>query len=282
MPAPLKNGYNIHIELLKKDAEFSMRSSDIYRDFYGASFLVSGDRKTTTPHGIYFSHPGTFGTIPKDLYMHTTFSSMAPYERYLVKFTDQMVEPLIKKIGQHSFDDFMSHIFHPLEEPVQHKIITILEDMLDEYEHYDQHSELLLQGMLTHLLLTVMRNRTINSGPEWHLNTADKEIMQILFYLDLHYQENPSIKDLADIAGLSVSHFSKRFKEAVGSSYTTYLKCYKIRMAQNLLTNTDLSVSDIAMQLGFCNGNYFSNVFHDISGTSPMEFRQYFRKGQSN
>lgn len=85
---------------------------------------------------------------------------------------------------------------------------------------------------------------------------------------------NPSIETLASLAGLSESHFMKRFRECVGSSYKTYLHCYKVRLAQSMLINTKLSILQISEELGFCNANYFCKVFHKISGNSPREFRE--------
>lgn len=274
MPMPLKKGCNIHVEHIKTNASYSMRSSDVYTEFYGVGFIISGDRKIITPKGIYFSHAGDIGVMDMGVYHKTSSVSNQPYERYGVKFTPKMVGNLIQTIGNENFQDFISHGGYHLKPETQQKVRQIYEDMIEEYEHYTHTSELLLEGMLNRLLITIMREGILYSSSHIALNTTDETILDVLSYLDLHYTENPSICELAEVAGLSEPQFMKRFKAAVGSSYKTYLNCYKVRQAQNLLVNTTYSVSEIAEELGFCNSNYFSNVFHSIAKISPTAFRK--------
>ena len=159
----------------------------------------------------------------------------------------------------------------------QIKVRQMFEDMLYEYEHYDSNSEFIIEGILGRLIITLLREGKVKESAEMKLNIQDKAIYEVLAYLDLHYAENPSVETLAALAGLSASHFMKRFRECTGSSYKTYLKCYKIRLAQSLLLHTEHSISRISEELGFCNSNYFCNVFHEIYGKSPRAFRKEHR-----
>lgn len=274
MPKPMKKGLNIHVEHIVKPAEYGMRSADIYTDCYGIGYIISGDREITTPNGIYFAHPGDVGVMGMGLYHRTAAYSAQPYERYGTKFTPKMVERLINTIGENRFQEFMSHMGYRLEAGTRTKVERIFQDMLSEYENYDDTSELLLEGMLNHLIMTIMKEGILPNTIDVKINVRDNTIMKVLAYLDMHYAENPSIEELSSIACLSRAQFMKRFKMAVGSSYKTYLNCYKVRLAQALLTNTESSVGEIAQQLGFCNANYFCNVFKEISGQSPLIFRK--------
>lgn len=274
MPKPLKRGYSIHVERIQKPADYSMRTTDVYTDYYGIGYIISGDRKIITPNGIYFSRPGDVGITNIGLYHRTTSFSARPFERYGVKFTRKMVEHLIQTIGEEKFQEFMSHTGYHLKPEAQKKIEQIFADMLYEYENYDEMSELVLEGMLNHLIVTILKERILYASVSSKINIQDDVIMNVLAYLDIHYMDNPSIEELAAVACLSRAQFMKRFKKAVGSSYKTYLNCYKIHHAQSLLVNTDNSVSEIADELGFCNANYFCNVFKNISGQSPMDFRK--------
>lgn len=275
MPIPMKKGYNIYIEHICAPASHAMRTSDVYTNFYGVGFIISGDRKIVTQNGIYFSHAGDIGVMSTGVYHKTSSISDQPYERYGIKFTPKMVEPLIQTIGNETFQDFMSHGGYHLKPETQQTVRRIYEEMLDEYEHYTHTSELILQGMLNRLLILIMREGILYTSSLITLHTMDETILDVLSYLDLHYTENPRVHELAEIAGLSESQFMKRFKTAIGSSYKTYLTCYKIRQAQNLLINTTSSISEIAQELGFCNSNYFSNVFYAITKQSPTQFRKH-------
>ena len=221
-----------------------------------------------------FHHAGDVTIVNMGLYHRTTSASPKPYIRYGVKFTPQLVQNLIRTIGEDRFQEFMSHTGYHLSPAAQKKVEQIFKDMLDEYEHYDATSELILEGMLNHLIITIFKERIVHASIEAKINIRDDVIMDVLSYLDLHYASNPSIDDLAAIACLSRAQFMKRFKQATGCSYKTYLNCYKIHHAQILLTETNQSISQIAEELGFCNANYFCNVFKNICGQNPLEFRR--------
>lgn len=274
MPQPLKKGYNFLVEHVKREASYEMRTTDVYTDFYGMGFIISGDRAIITPDGVYFLKAGDIICTNIGLYHRTASASNEPYERYGIRFTPKMVERLISVIGETTFQELMSHIGYQLTPETQAKVISIYEAMLYEYEHYDATSELIVEGLLNRLLVTVLKERIIYATLPAQINVTDDIIMNIIAYLDIHYAENPSIEDLARIAGLSKSHFMKRFKEATGSTYKTYLNHIKVYHAQLLLTRTNKSIGDIADALGFCNANYFCNVFKEFCRVSPLEFRK--------
>lgn len=275
MANPLQAGRQIRVEYYSLASSHSMRTYDMYKDYYGIGYMISGDRKNITPDGIYFAHPGDIGIMNIGVYHRSESLSSAPYERYGVKFTRKMVSHLIETIGEECFEEFMSHMGYHLKKETQEKVEKIFADMLDEYEHYTDTSELVLEGMLNHLIITILKERIIHAAMHCKLNVQDDVIMNILSYLDSHYTQNPSIDELCKIACLSRAQFMKRFKLAVGSSYKTYLNTYKVRAAQKLLINTDRSITEISEQLGFCNANYFCNVFKNIIGMSPLDYRRY-------
>lgn len=274
MPRPLKKGFNVHVEYIEKPSNYAMRATDIYKDFYGIGFIVSGDRQTTTPERISFIHAGNVTPMTIGVYHRTTSLSDAPYKRYGMKFTPKIAKRCIDQIGEKNFNKVMSHLCYELSPECQKKVRQMFEDMLYEYEHYDSNSEFIIEGILGHLIITILREGKAAESADTKLNIQDETINEILDYLDLHYAENPSIETLANLAGLSASHFMKRFRECTGASYKTYLNCHKIHLAQNMLVNTKLSVSQISEKLGFCNSNYFCNVFNKIYGNSPREFRK--------
>lgn len=277
MPLPLKKGFNVHIEYIEKPFNYVMRAVDIYQDFYGIGMIISGDRQTTTPEQTCFIHAGNVTPMNIGVYHQTSALSTAPYKRYGMKFTPRIARRCMEQIGEKNFNNVMSHLCYELSSACQIKVRQMFEDMLYEYEHYDSNSEFIIEGILGRLIITLLREGKVKESAEMKLNIQDKAIHEVLAYLDLHYAENPSVETLAALAGLSASHFMKRFRECTGSSYKTYLKCYKIRLAQSLLLHTEHSISRISEELGFCNSNYFCNVFHEIYGKSPREFRKEHR-----
>lgn len=96
-------------------------------------------------------------------------------------------------------------------------------------------------------------------------------------YLDSHYLEELSLPQIA--AGLRISpyYMSHIFKECTGCSPMQYITQLRIAEAQNLLLSTQMSVTDIAMQCGYNNSNYFQSVFSKLVGMPPGKYRSAWK-----
>lgn len=108
----------------------------------------------------------------------------------------------------------------------------------------------------------------------WHSHTSSERLqaaVQILLKSRIH---EVSLPQLAQSCHMSVSHFSRQFKKQYGLSPHAYHLFLKIESAKNLLTETSLSVADIATSLGFDDPLYFSRVFKRACGLSPTKYRQ--------
>ena len=86
-----------------------------------------------------------------------------------------------------------------------------------------------------------------------------------------------SLRELADIAGLSAGHFSRAFKQSVGMSPHRYLLRRRITAATDLIRNTDLSLAEVALSVGFSDQSHFTRVFARESGETPSLFRRRYR-----
>lgn len=95
-----------------------------------------------------------------------------------------------------------------------------------------------------------------------------------LQYIELHLREKITLTDVADEVNISPTYFSKLFKERVGVNFIDYLKQRRLLRAKIFLKHSDLSVSEIALETGFNEANYFSRVFKTQTGYSPTEYRQ--------
>lgn len=81
------------------------------------------------------------------------------------------------------------------------------------------------------------------------------------------------IHSIADKLGISLSHFTREFTKETGINPIKYLTNIRIQNAMQLLTNTDLSIHQLALKCGFSNGNYFSKIFKKNRHLSPQQFR---------
>jgi AraC-like DNA-binding protein/PAS domain-containing protein len=92
-------------------------------------------------------------------------------------------------------------------------------------------------------------------------------------YVDSHLSERVDLAALAAIAGLSVFHFAREFKQSAGVTPHSYLVQKRVERAQAMLARTDLSLSEIALAAGFSDQSHLARHFQQMLGTTPGEFR---------
>jgi AraC-like DNA-binding protein len=91
--------------------------------------------------------------------------------------------------------------------------------------------------------------------------------------VDRSYAEPLDVIALARQAHVSPYHFSRRFKEAFGETPHQYVLTRRVERAQELLRNTDLSVTEICLEVGFQSLGSFSAAFHKVAGVTPTAYR---------
>jgi AraC-like DNA-binding protein len=91
--------------------------------------------------------------------------------------------------------------------------------------------------------------------------------------VDRSYAQPLDVPALARHAHVSPAHFSRRFKEAFGETPYQYVLTRRVERAQELLRNTDTSVTDICLEVGFQSLGSFSSAFHRVAGMSPTAYR---------
>ena len=113
-----------------------------------------------------------------------------------------------------------------------------------------------------------------------HLTSAqrrktDARIEDAVAYIEQHYTENISVEDLAAAANMSASRFYPVFREALGVTPVDYINHYRINRAIMLLSvESEKSIEEISMSVGFESSTYFRRVFKKITGKSPKEYRK--------
>lgn len=95
-------------------------------------------------------------------------------------------------------------------------------------------------------------------------------------YLEEHFKEDPSLIALSEEFFVSPTYLSKRFKEKTGINISEYIEKLKIEHAKTMLLVSNISVTEIAAEVGYMDSNYFSRVFKKTMGMTPRDFRVYY------
>ncbi len=101
-----------------------------------------------------------------------------------------------------------------------------------------------------------------------------KAIQSCCDFISLHLEDELTTQALSERIGYTVNYLAKRFTKEVGISPTEYIKQKRIERACQLLTTTTDSIPEISRRLHFCNRGYFSTVFKEQMGMTPVEYRQ--------
>jgi AraC family L-rhamnose operon transcriptional activator RhaR/AraC family L-rhamnose operon regulatory protein RhaS len=93
-------------------------------------------------------------------------------------------------------------------------------------------------------------------------------------HLEVNYQAHLNLDKLAHIAHMSKRNFLRSFQSALRISPIAYLVQLRVTRGASLLRRTDLTVTEVAFQVGFRDSNYFARQFHKVLGLTPSQYRK--------
>ena len=105
-------------------------------------------------------------------------------------------------------------------------------------------------------------------------------LRNILMYIDEHYTETISRKDIAKAVGYNESYISHLFKQTVKTTLSEYIYSMRVYDAAQLLMKTDLPITQIVSQLGFGSIRNFNRVFLSHTGFNPRDYRKKYATNQ--
>lgn len=107
-----------------------------------------------------------------------------------------------------------------------------------------------------------------------YIPTKNNEIIKkAIRYISKNFTSNLTLDDVAAHVHLNPAYFSTLFKQSTGSSFKEYLNMVRIEESKRLLSNTENSIIDISMAVGFMDQSYFSKVFKKYTGLTPKQYR---------
>ena len=104
--------------------------------------------------------------------------------------------------------------------------------------------------------------------------TQSDTIRAIRTYLVEHLERHITLPELSAQFGIPLTNMKQNFKTVYGDTIGTYIQSYPMQKAMWLIQETDQSIAAIAGQVGYQNASKFSEVFRQISGVSPSEYRK--------
>lgn len=165
--------------------------------------------------------------------------------------------------------------FRPMS-GAREKIEPCISMLLSELSEAEIGSAHICKGLLLRIF------RLLSTGYEFSLSKDQQKTMnwvifeEICDYIQTHYQDI-NTQELMDLFHFQKDYFNRLIKKKTGMTYSAYLQNIRLKNAKRLLLETELSVSEIAEQVGYHNKGYFYKIFTEKYGLTPAKYRDELR-----
>jgi AraC-like DNA-binding protein len=174
-----------------------------------------------------------------------------------------MLEPTYRR--QHRFASRL----HLKRLPLAH-VEQLVGEMERELEEKMPGYEVALRAKLLDMMVYLSRAYNGADTTEAH---ALLRVGNVIGALENDFSKDWKLDDLLKIAHMSNSNLMRVFRKATDQTPIEYLVRLRIQRSMALLRNTDLSITEIALEVGFNDGNYFTRQFRKANDVSPSAYR---------
>ncbi|MEK8129311.1 AraC family transcriptional regulator [Paenibacillus filicis] len=278
-------------------------------DFIEFSFVIEGSGSESINGVNHPMKPGTF-TFVLPYQVHELFTEPGSM---LVLYNGNFDMELMTEPGS-SFalaelltDSESLPPFTYFEEQAAKSIRTVLEEIHQEFLGDSRWRDVLLVSKLKELLIAFDRERhrkltlsgqsaaaTLSAipaaappgtvpeqSPAGPAVAASESVWRIIHYIHTHYQEEElSLASLSRQFSISVSRISELLKQATGQTFVPFLHDLRLRHACGLLASTEMTIAEIAHEVGCGSFKTFSRIFRESKGMLPSAYRKAKRDAQ--
>lgn len=153
---------------------------------------------------------------------------------------------------------------------------NLIDALIEEYDSANIGRHDMIQSLFSILAIFISRKYafdTTKTTPSLlHIATS-------VSYMENNFTKIISMDDLALMSGLSTRHFNRLFKETYGTTPVHYLLNLRLDLASYLLRSSDQNITEIALQSGFQDINYFSRAFRKFRNMTPSTYRDEIKRG---
>ncbi|MDD9149809.1 AraC family transcriptional regulator [Sporolactobacillus sp. CQH2019] len=164
------------------------------------------------------------------------------------------------------------------------QIQSCIRSLIQEDEERRGGFELAVQSSVLELFVLLLRSYVSKIYTKKRFDTRMNSLSRlksVILYMNEHYQKSLTVAELAGRALMSESHFCRTFKKIYGKTVVNYINSLRIDKAGELLKNSPLNITEIALAVGFNDANYFSRVFKRQKGITPQMMRTQIASGRS-
>lgn len=243
------------------------------------TWIVSGDQEVRERE---LQGPWITSRVKAKSFFLTT--SGAPYECHWKMLTPEPVEfmlvrvelPLLQRAFAEVFGKNASHAqLQDVSGFTDATLSSYMEQLYGELKRRKA-SLLLVEGIAQAIAIHLARNYTvlIKRSHKADSSLPGYKLRQVTAWMTEHLAEEFNLARLAAQVGLSKFHFNRLFKSAMGVSPSHYHITLRLNTARQMLRETDKSIMDVALDVGYSNPSHFARLFQRETGLSPSDYRR--------
>lgn len=233
--------------------------------------LVKWDRhlKDIQYHRLYFLKSGkgrlrlgsgSITLLPGFVYFVPAFSVLES------RIDEKMDKYYIHFSAEDTYFEMYRYMSERFSYPATELTEGLFKTVIENYSDKSASSRLKVSGAMS-LILADFMGELDASAADLH------RFSRVLEYIDENYKKHITLSSLADIMSVSTMYFSNLFKSTFNISPKQYILGKRLAEGQRLLLESEMSVKEIAYEVGFENENYFSEYFSAKVGAPPLKFR---------
>ncbi len=197
--------------------------------------------------------------------LHSDFYQFLNWQNILSSF-------FLDHIYSRKANDYI--IFHTGNDyEIRRAFLYILWESINREVHFSQ----MIASTLHLVFGLLIRNYDKSVEMPSFARKSDEQRHAIQQYIQAHYND-VSLDDIAAKFQYSPEYTSSLIKEATGMTFTEIVQKIRIEQAEDMLKNTNMSISDIAIQIGYSSPEYFNRLFKKVHNMTPSAYRKMHAK----
>lgn len=257
--------------LMEPDAHFE----------YEMILVTEGQATMMIGNKQYALRKGSLAFISR-LERHSFLIGSESYNRYVVTASGDFITSNIKDMDLASIfllrpKDFC-HVID-LGGETYERLCPLFARLAGEYEAQQVFHTSYIAAVITAILIDLYRT-VPEAFPTLHYKHTARAVLNAQRYITDHFDQKISLQEIASQNYLCAHSLSIAFKDIAGASFKDYLILYRIAEAKKLLVSTDLSVAEIAGQVGYSNVNNFIRIFRSRETLTPLQYRKQHQSPQ--
>ena len=274
---------------------FIMRSRHVHETIE-LHFILEGQRLMFVDRETYRLSPHSAIVVNHNLIHKTSTAPGFPpdHHNFILQLDRSRFDQILRVAGLRGFDDFGDRFngvatFNDSEWRLILAVISEFKAMCEEdkmgaaVSMEDAHAFLYLQALELASIFAKARRRLLHAEleanqkvvPETVVKTGvHQKVHEVALYLQTHIHESVSLEELAQRFFMSRSYLTRSFRNVTGFSVVEYMTYIRIQKAQQLLRESDRSITEIADLCGFGNITYFEKVLKTTTGHTPVQYRK--------